>query len=112
LRVLSRLVVALTPNYNSSNTSTSLFVVPRKVLEDAYVSEPERDELFEEAETEYETGDPTEGVKEQPSIYSPDHSKGWVHPKSTSKPNSPSKMKSSSGNSSSGTLLSLYSESL
>lgn len=39
-----------------------------------------------------ETGDAVGGVVEQPSIYSPDHSKGgWVNPKSTSKPNTPSK---------------------
>lgn len=72
----------------------SLFTVPRKVLKEKYQGELEPDEMFED-ETEYESGDPVGGVLEQPSIYSPDHSKGWVNPKSTVKPSFPSKSRSS-----------------
>lgn len=69
-------------------------IVPRKVLKEKYQGELEPDEMFED-ETEYESGDPVGGVVEQPSIYSPDHSKGWVNPKSTMKPSFPSKSRSS-----------------
>jgi len=60
--------------------------VPRKVLKEKYQGEPEPDELFED-EHEEEGTDP---VLEQPSIYSPDHSKGTIwassRPKTTPKP--------------------------
>lgn len=71
------------------------FAVPRKVLKEQYQGELEPDEMFED-ETEYESGDPVGGVLEQPSIYSPDHSKGsWANPKSTAKPSFQSKSRSS-----------------
>lgn len=69
-------------------------LVPRKVLKEKYQGELEPDEMFED-ETEYESGDSVGGVLEQPSIYSPDHSKGWVNPKSTMKPSFPSRSRSS-----------------
>ncbi|XP_021964709.2 protein eva-1 isoform X7 [Folsomia candida] len=65
--------------------------VPRKVLLEKYQGEPEPDEMFDE-ETEDETGEPVGRVVE---LQLADHSKGWVNPKSTSKPNTLSKSHSS-----------------
>ena len=41
--------------------------------------------MFED-ENEEESGDSIGGVIEQPSIYSPDHSKSWTSSKTTVKP--------------------------
>lgn len=70
--------------------------VPRKVLKEKYQGEPEPDEMFED-ENEEESGDGIGGVLEQPSIYSPDHSKGWINPKTTPKPH-PTARNHTSGN--------------
>ncbi|CAG7716268.1 unnamed protein product [Allacma fusca] len=55
--------------------------VPRKVLQEKYQGEPEPDEMFEVDEPEDDGVDSS--VIEQPSIYSPDHSKGWPQPKNS-----------------------------
>ena len=53
------------------------------MLQEKYQGELDPDEIFEAEEGEDDGMDSS--VIEQPSIYSPDHSKGWPHSKNSTK---------------------------